>query len=336
MRGVFLHVLGDALGSVIVIVSALIIKYVNSPWKYKADPIMSMVMVIIILCTSIPLLKESAMILMQTVPTHITVRELQEKLLQKVEGVLAVHEFHIWQLAGNRIIASAHIRCQNLRDYMRIAEDVKTFFHNEGIHSTTIQPEFLEEGEYWYNPDGTLGCSNRCLIDCCSDSCQQHKCCKINNNATSHSKKTKEYKYAAPSDPKKTKEVSYGSLNRKRLKWSKKRDATDWLSCEKDLDLDVKHIDYGLNDNGSLDFKYSEDSSVHSLPNMNIPHTNNGDVILSIPLNENHLQQNIECDNMCNEECDEMCEEEAEEEEHMSGKQSTEDLPLVMGGGAPV
>ena len=58
--------------------------------------------------------------------------------------MLAIHEFHVWQLAGNRIIASAHIRCQNLRDYMVVAERVKTFFHNEGIHSTTIQPEFIE------------------------------------------------------------------------------------------------------------------------------------------------------------------------------------------------
>ena len=49
-----------------------------------------------------------------------------------VAGVLAVHEFHVWQLAGNRIIASAHIRCHNLNEYHRIAEDVKEFFHNEG------------------------------------------------------------------------------------------------------------------------------------------------------------------------------------------------------------
>ena len=65
-------------------------------------------------------------------------------LPKQVDGVLAIHEFHVWQLAGNRIIASAHIRCQNLRDYMVIAEQVKNFFHNEGIHSTTIQPEFVE------------------------------------------------------------------------------------------------------------------------------------------------------------------------------------------------
>lgn len=36
--------------------------------------------------------------------------ELQRKLIKEVEGVIAVHEFHIWQLAGDRIIASAHIR----------------------------------------------------------------------------------------------------------------------------------------------------------------------------------------------------------------------------------
>ncbi|KAH7953580.1 hypothetical protein HPB49_010340 [Dermacentor silvarum] len=91
---------------------------------------------------------DSALILLQTVPTHIQIDSLQKKLLQEVEGVLAVHEFHVWQLAGERIIASAHIRCKNLQDYMHIAERVKEFFHNEGIHSTTIQPEFVQlEGQ---------------------------------------------------------------------------------------------------------------------------------------------------------------------------------------------
>lgn len=74
----------------------------------------------------------------------IQVDAIQKRLIEKVDGVLAVHEFHVWQLAGDRIIASAHIRCRNLSEYMKIAEKVKEFFHNEGIHSTTIQPEFLE------------------------------------------------------------------------------------------------------------------------------------------------------------------------------------------------
>ena len=64
-------------------------------------------------------------------------------MLFQVEGVLGVQEFHVWQLAGNRIVLSAHITCK-MREYMGIAAVVKDLFHNEGIHSTTIQPEFAE------------------------------------------------------------------------------------------------------------------------------------------------------------------------------------------------
>lgn len=188
MRGAFLHVLSDALGSVIVVISATII-IVFDEWKYRdyMDPALSIILVILILYSVWPLLRESALILLQTVPTHIQVRwyihwldgirlltdslllffvlrmqvdAIQKRLLERVDGVLAVHEFHVWQLAGDRIIASAHIRCRNLSEYMRIAEKVKEFFHNEGIHSTTIQPEFLEI-ETLYNTTGEYA-KNEC------------------------------------------------------------------------------------------------------------------------------------------------------------------------------
>lgn len=104
MRGVYLHVLGDALGSVIVIISALIIKFASGEWTIYVDPGMSIFMVLLILKTSIPLMRESSLILLQTVPTHIKIKEVQDRLLDNVEGVLSVHEFHVWQLAGNKII----------------------------------------------------------------------------------------------------------------------------------------------------------------------------------------------------------------------------------------
>ena len=47
---------------------------------------------------------------------------LQRKLMEKVDGILAVHEFHVWQLTGDRIIASAHIRCLNLAQYMEVIQ----------------------------------------------------------------------------------------------------------------------------------------------------------------------------------------------------------------------
>lgn len=130
---------------------------------------------------------------------------IQRRLLEKVDGVLAVHEFHVWQLAGDRIIASAHIRCRNLSEYMKIAEKVKEFFHNEGIHSTTIQPEFVEGNDGL--PNGVAGaitangapvCSSApgngrlanggaiqdaCALDCpiTDQGCAQATCCQTNN-----------------------------------------------------------------------------------------------------------------------------------------------------------
>lgn len=111
--------------------------------------------------------------------------------MEKVDGVLAVHEFHVWQLAGDRIIASAHIRCRNLSEYMKIAEKVKEFFHNEGIHSTTIQPEFIEIEAYTLS-DGTpslniSGSQDCCALDCptTEEGCVKATCCQTNNKAVS-------------------------------------------------------------------------------------------------------------------------------------------------------
>ncbi len=195
MRGAFLHVLSDALGSVIVIISAIVVW--KTDWKYKfyMDPALSIVLVILILHSVWPLLRESALILLQTVPTHIQVDAIQRRLLEKVDGVLAVHEFHVWQLAGDRIIASAHIRCRNLSEYMKIAEKVKEFFHNEGIHSTTIQPEFveIETLNSFSGSDGistSLNISGKedgCALDCPitdESSCVKATCCQNNNKVS--------------------------------------------------------------------------------------------------------------------------------------------------------
>ncbi|XP_058975628.1 proton-coupled zinc antiporter SLC30A1 isoform X1 [Musca domestica] len=189
MRGAFLHVLSDALGSIIVVISALVVWKTEWKYRYYMDPALSIVLVCLILHSVWPLLRESALILLQTVPTHIQVDAIQKRLLEKVDGVLAVHEFHVWQLAGDRIIASAHIRCHNLSEYMKIAEKVKEFFHNEGIHSTTIQPEFVEvDGGGCIMSDGTsslnMSGSDCCALDCppsTDNGCVKATCCQNNN-----------------------------------------------------------------------------------------------------------------------------------------------------------
>ncbi|XP_038213151.1 zinc transporter 1 isoform X2 [Zerene cesonia] len=180
MKGVFLHVLSDALGSLIVVTSALVVWLTEWEYRFYIDPALSIVLVILILASVWPLLRESALILLQTVPTHIQVDAIQRRLLEKVDGVLAVHEFHVWQLAGDRIIASAHIRCRNLSEYMKIAEKVKEFFHNEGIHSTTIQPEFVElplDGNEMISSSAEAPCALHCPPN---DLCHNATCCGPN------------------------------------------------------------------------------------------------------------------------------------------------------------
>ncbi|CDW51946.1 zinc transporter 1 [Trichuris trichiura] len=199
MHGVFLHVLGDAFGSVIVIVNAIICWQVDSiTLRRYLDPSLSLCLALIITCTTVPLrmhcasfelivrkcfcisVKESALILLQTVPTHINVDQIQLKLLHSIDGVLAVHELHIWRLAGNKIIATAHIHCRNLEDYMKIAEKVKEFFHREGIHSTTIQPEFVELADVKASQEKVS-----CALECpgTKKECAPSTCCGPKTNS---------------------------------------------------------------------------------------------------------------------------------------------------------
>ncbi|XP_012870738.1 PREDICTED: zinc transporter 1 [Dipodomys ordii] len=203
MRGVFLHVLGDALGSVIVVVNALVfysswkgcsetdfcvnpcspdpcqmfVEKINSTyapihevgpcWVLYLDPTLCIVMVCILLYTTYPLLKESALILLQTVPKQIDIRNLLKEL-REVEGVEEVHELHVWQLAGSRIIATAHIKCENPASYMQVAKTIKDVFHNHGIHATTIQPEFASVGSKSSVVPCELACRTQCALkQCC-------------------------------------------------------------------------------------------------------------------------------------------------------------------------
>uniref|UniRef100_A0A8C3G3P7 Solute carrier family 30 member 1a n=1 Tax=Cyclopterus lumpus TaxID=8103 RepID=A0A8C3G3P7_CYCLU len=195
MRGVFLHVLGDALGSVIVVVNSLIFTFVWQPciegetcvnpcinshttdhqhsagpcWVLYLDPTLCIIMVCILLYTTYPLLKESALILLQTVPKQINMHRLNERLLS-LDGVLAIHELHIWQLAGSRIIATAHIKCHDPTSYMEVAKRIKDFFHDEGIHATTIQPEFVTFNSESRDSLCELSCRTQCAPKLCCGS----------------------------------------------------------------------------------------------------------------------------------------------------------------------
>ena len=96
--------MGDALGSIIVMISALFLIYGRGTWTLYVDPTMSIIMVLIILKTSIPLLMETSKILMNSAPQHIQINDLRERLLSSMPEIKNVHELHVWQLTGDKII----------------------------------------------------------------------------------------------------------------------------------------------------------------------------------------------------------------------------------------
>ncbi|XP_047123299.1 uncharacterized protein LOC100202575 isoform X2 [Hydra vulgaris] len=172
IHAVYLHILGDALGSVIVMTSALIIVYATGTWTLYVDPTMSIIMVMIILKTSIPLLVNTSKILMNSVPNHIQVKNMKERLLKKIPQIRNVHELHVWQLAGDKIIASVHVKFATPHDYEETSLKIKEFFHNEGIHSTTVQIEFEKQ-------DNEVDRRGHCMVLCSLDSaCDEMMCCK--------------------------------------------------------------------------------------------------------------------------------------------------------------
>ncbi|KFO25397.1 Zinc transporter 10 [Fukomys damarensis] len=113
IRGVLLHVMGDALGSVVVVVTAIIFYVLplkrEEPcnWQCYIDPSLTIVMVVIILTSTFPLIKETAVILLQMVPPGIDMEALMSKL-SVVPGVSGVHEVHVWELVSEKAIATLH------------------------------------------------------------------------------------------------------------------------------------------------------------------------------------------------------------------------------------
>jgi solute carrier family 30 (zinc transporter), member 1 len=206
MRGVFLHVLGDALGNIGVIITALIIWLTKFPGRYYFDPAVSLVITVIILASAIPLCKAASRILLQAVPMGMSIDEIRSDI-ESLDRVLEAHHVHVWQLSDTKLVASLHVKVDcpiegvGSDSYMHLAREIRRCLHGYGIHSSTIQPEFttaadnaalnafVEEqaaGSGAVSPNtataskaGSLrsDAGNRtCLLDC-SDACADSKQC---------------------------------------------------------------------------------------------------------------------------------------------------------------
>ena len=153
IRGLFLHVLGDALGNIGVMASALIIWLTTSPSRFYADPAISLIITLIILKTAVPMCKDTAKPLLQATPDHINVDDVKEDI-ESLDGVRSCHHIHVWALTPSKPIATLDVELSfdfqghNAARYMQLAKEIKSCLHGHGIHSSTIQPEFCLDPEH--------------------------------------------------------------------------------------------------------------------------------------------------------------------------------------------
>jgi cobalt-zinc-cadmium efflux system protein len=138
VRGAFLHVAGDALGSVGAISAAIIM--LTAGW-FLADPIISVLIAGLIAVSSWRLLRESTAILLEAVPKHVNVKQL-EGALKAVPGVEGVHDLHVWTVTSGFVALSCHCEVDGQRDTHQVLADLFHLIHERyGIRHVTIQPE---------------------------------------------------------------------------------------------------------------------------------------------------------------------------------------------------
>jgi len=140
VRAAFLHVFGDTISSVGVIVGGIVIAITD--WRI-VDPIIAIVIAIIILSGAVRLVRESTDILLETVPRHIPLDKVLE-VVKNIPGVEDLHDVHIWTITSSIYALSTHIIIQD-RMLSRTAEIIaainRELAQQFNITHTTIQLE---------------------------------------------------------------------------------------------------------------------------------------------------------------------------------------------------
>jgi cobalt-zinc-cadmium efflux system protein len=142
-RGAYLHVLGDALGSVGALAAATIIA--TTGWTL-ADPIVSIALSLLILVGAWRLVRESTDILLESVPGHVSMAEVQRRILG-VPGVIAVHDLHVWAVTSKLVAMSGHAIVPDLGVHPEVLERIRSELSLLGIGHVTIQLEVQHECE---------------------------------------------------------------------------------------------------------------------------------------------------------------------------------------------
>ena len=140
IRGAYLHVLGDLLGSVAVIAAALIIR--TTGWLI-ADPIASILTTVLVIRGAWQLVSESVNVLLEATPAHISLDAVRARLCA-IPSVELVHDLHVWTVTSGVVAMSAHAVVRDAERHQEVLESIQDEMAELGIHHVTVQLERCE------------------------------------------------------------------------------------------------------------------------------------------------------------------------------------------------
>ncbi len=143
VRGAWLHVATDALGSLQTIVAGGLIWAFGWRW---ADPVASIIIALLVIYSSWSLLRDAVEVLMEGAPRHVDVMEVREALAG-VPGVVGVHDLHVWTITSGREALSAHLVCEQTPRAPMLEQVRGTLADRFGIRHVTVQIEQDECGD---------------------------------------------------------------------------------------------------------------------------------------------------------------------------------------------
>ena len=140
LRGAYLHVVGDLLGSVATVIAALLVRFTG--WVV-ADPIASILMTLLIVRGAWRLVRESVDVLLESTPSHIAVGTVR-KQLEAIPGIESVHDLHVWTVTSGVVAMSVHAIVREPERHQHVLEHVHDAMLLFGIQHVTVQLERRE------------------------------------------------------------------------------------------------------------------------------------------------------------------------------------------------
>ncbi|MCX8514475.1 MAG: hypothetical protein RL017_277 [Pseudomonadota bacterium] len=147
IKAALIHTLGDLLASIIAIIAGVLIIFTH---MNIIDPLLSLIVIIILIVSNYSLIKKSAIVLMAGVPEYLSYEQVG-KDLAAIDGVIGVHDLHIWYLTANSAALSAHIVASNPLNWEQVLSKCQRMLKNKHqIEHITLQYEFDKNPEIIY------------------------------------------------------------------------------------------------------------------------------------------------------------------------------------------